>query len=206
MSGGERNYLDIGGLSADPVEQFGRWFDHAPQAGQQFPETCCLSTATPDGKPSARMVLLKGFDKRGFVVFTNYNSRKAAELEANPHCALTFHWPAMGRQVRIEGEAARTSRRESKGYFDNRPLESRLGAWASNQSSPLAEREELMEKFEEYREKFRDSTDVPLPGFWGGYRIKPSAIEFWQQGPHRLHDRFRYTRDGAEWQLERLAP
>ena len=193
-------------LAADPIEQFGRWYAAAPAAGQNDPEICCLATATPGSRPSARIVLLKGFDSRGFVIYTNYGSRKASELDANPHAALTFHWAVAGRQVRIEGAASRTSREESRAYFDTRPYESRLGAWASRQSVPLAGRDEMEAEFERLKAKYPDPADVPLPDFWGGYRIAPSVIEFWQQGPWRLHDRFRYSLIDEAWKVERLSP
>jgi pyridoxamine 5'-phosphate oxidase len=152
------------------------------------------------------MVLLKAFDSRGFVVFTNYGSRKATELEANPRAALTFFWPATGRQVRIEGLTVRTSREESLAYFASRPYESRLGAWASNQSAPLPCREELEERFEQFRARYPEGHPVPLPGHWGGYRIKPVNIEFWQQGPFRLHDRFLYGIEKGRWRVQILSP
>ena len=206
MSTQEKQHLDSGDFADNPVEQFGRWFSQAPAAGQSDPEVCCLATATPDGRPSSRIVLLKGFDSRGFVIYTNYSSRKARELDANPHAALTFHWPASCRQVRIEGTVSRTSREESREYFGTRPYESRLGAWASRQSSVLSSREELTAELERLKAQFPAPADVPLPDFWGGYRIDPAMVEFWQQGAWRLHERFRYSRTDGGWKLERLSP
>jgi pyridoxamine 5'-phosphate oxidase len=198
--------LDISELAASPVEQFGRWFTEAPAAGETMPEACCLATASRDGKPSARIVLLKGFDSRGFVVFTNYGSRKAAQLDSNPHAALTFHWQSTGRQIRIEGTVSRTGREESREYFASRPYESRVGAWASRQSTPLESRELMIEEFERLKTEYPEPGDVPLPEFWGGYRISPDRVEFWQQGEWRLHDRFVYARLNRDWIIERLYP
>ena len=164
-----------------------------------------LATATPDGRPSVRMVLLKGADERGFAFFTNYESRKGGELAANPHAALLFHWWPLGRQVRVEGRVERISDEESEAYFDTRPLPSRLAAWASPQSRPLADRAELERLYAEAAARF-PGDDVPLPPHWGGYRVVPDAYEFWQHGDDRLHDRIRYERDGDGWKRERLAP
>lgn len=206
MNEQQNDYLSMDDLAEDPFEQFGHWYAAAAEAGEQAPEVCCLSTATLDGAPSGRIVLLKAFDRWGFVVFTNYGSRKAMELEANPRAALTFHWPLAGRQARIEGSVARTSKAESEEYFASRPYDSRIGAWASSQSSTLESRKQLMDKFEQYGERYPDDKKIPLPEFWGGYRIAPTAVEFWQHGPHRLHDRFRYTLAGGVWQITRLFP
>ncbi len=206
MTASDRPYLDTSDMSPDPISQFSLWYAQAEQTGQPDPETCCLSTATAEGKPSARIVLLKKFDSSGFVVFTNYASRKAKEIEANPYAALTFYWPVLGRQVRIEGRAARTSREDSLAYFTSRPYESRLGAWASPQSTPIPDRNAVVDKFELYKAKYPDPKAVPLPDFWGGYRIAPQAVEFWQQSSFRLHDRFRYSMHENTWKLERLAP
>ena len=164
-----------------------------------------LATADEKGRPSARIVLLKGFDDRGFVFYTNYNSRKGRELNENSNACLLFYWPAVARQVRIEGEVEVISAEESDRYFDSRPLGSKIGAWASEQSEPVENRERLEKLFEEYGEQFGDN--VPRPPHWGGYRLKPATIEFWQGRDNRLHDRLRYSlQDNGSWLIERLAP
>ena len=206
MSAMNKESLELNDLSNDPIEQFSTWFSSAAKSGQTEPEAGCFATATPDGRPSARIVLLKHYDSSGFVVFTNYTSRKAAELKVNPRAALTFYWPVAGRQVRIEGSVESTSREENLAYFASRPYESRLGAWASSQSSVISSREELLERFEQIKKKYADEQAVPLPDFWGGYRITPIVMEFWQQGSHRLHDRFRYNFSEGCWEIARLAP
>lgn len=192
-------------IDADPIRQFQRWFMFAKRAGCFWPNSVCVATATPAGKPSARLMLLKGYDARGFVFYTNYESRKARELEANPHAALTFHWVELIRQVRIEGRIERASWEESNAYFQSRARISRIGAWASQQSTVLATRAEFDQACREYDAKFKGG-EVPLPPFWGGYRVMPEVIEFWQGRPFRLHDRFRYTRQPVGWKIERLAP
>jgi pyridoxamine 5'-phosphate oxidase len=192
-------------LDPDPLKQFERWFADARDAGIAAPEAMALATATPAGLPSVRMVLLKGAGEQGFDFYTHYASRKGDELEANPHAALLFHWQPLGRQVRIEGGVARIAADESEAYFVTRPLESRLAAWASPQSRPLASRDELERLYEDAKARF-PGAEVPLPPHWGGFRIQPEAYEFWQHGDDRLHDRVRYTRDGATWQRDRLAP
>lgn len=196
--------LDEHDAAADAVEQFGRWFADAQKAELPEPNAMTLATATPDGVPSARVVLLKRFDEGGFMFFTNYESRKGRELKSNPRAALVFFWEPLERQVRIEGTVERVSREESKAYFDSRPAGSRIGAWSSHQSSVIASRKELEIAERELKAKFGDA--VPLPDFWGGYRVVPSVIEFWQGRPSRLHDRLRYTRSSAAWRTERLAP
>lgn len=207
----EANTLAKGGLRRadlhpDPMRQFEEWFQRALDAAVPEPNAMTLATATPDGRPSARIVLLKGCDARGFTFFTNYESPKARELDANPHAALVFFWPTLGRQVRVTGRVARVSRAESEDYFHRRPVEHQLGAWASRQSQVLAAREELDRRFEELSRQFAGQT-VPLPPYWGGYRLWPEVLEFWQARPGRLHDRFRYTRQGdAGWKIERLSP
>ena len=181
-----------------------RWFEEARGSALAVPEAMALATATPEGRPSVRMVLLKGADERGFAFHTNYESRKGVELTANPHAALLFHWQPLGRQVRVEGRVERIPAEESEAYFRTRPLGSRLAAWASPQSRPLADRAELERLYAEARERFGE--DVPLPPTWGGFRLVPEAYEFWEHGDDRLHDRVRYERDGDGWTRTRLAP
>ncbi len=192
-------------VDRDPLAQFAAWFDEARATPIRLPETMILATATSDGRPSARAVLLKGVDARGFVFYTSYESRKGRELAENPRAALVFLWDALGRQVRVEGEVARVSPVESDAYFRTRPLGSRIGAWASRQSQPLASREALVRRAAELAAEYDDG-DVPLPPFWGGYRLTPAAIEFWQHRDDRLHDRLRYRRSEGGWTIERLGP
>lgn len=200
----------LGGLSElragdDPIALFREWFDAATRAGILMPEAMTLATATPDGVPSARMVLLKGFDHRGFVFYTNYESRKAQELDANPRAALCLHWTVLQRQVRIEGAVTRVTAEESAAYFRTRPRGSRIGAWASRQSSPLDTRDTLEARVREFDTKY-PGDDVPLPPFWGGFRVAPERIEFWQGRANRLHDRILYTKNGDGWRTQRLYP
>jgi pyridoxamine 5'-phosphate oxidase len=197
--------LDEKDVSPDPVAEFARWFAEAQAAAVDEPNAMVLATATPDGRPSARVVLLKGFDERGFVFFTDYRSRKGAELEANPRAALALHWGEVERQVRIEGTVTRTSEQESELYYRTRPLGSRLGAWVSYQSRPIASRDVLEAELREVERRFAGS-DVPLPPHWGGYRLSPELLEFWQGRESRLHDRIRYVREGEHWRIERLSP
>ena len=192
-------------VDADPVVQFGRWFEQAEQGGLLEPHAMTLATATPDGRPSARMVLLRGFDERGFCFYTNYQSRKGDELAANPRAALVFWWDKLERQVRIEGRVERTSRAESEDYFSSRPPGSQLSAAASPQSRVIDGRATLERRVTELATGQRDG-QVPLPEFWGGYRLAHEVVEFWQGRPNRLHDRLRYRRAGSGWKLERLAP
>jgi len=202
---GVSNGLPEDALQHDPLTLFGRWFDDAAEASLLEPTAMTLATADADGRPSARMVLLKGFDADGFVFYTNYGSRKAAELAENPHAALVMHWQPLLRQVRIEGPVERMSAAQSTPYFASRLRGSRIGAWASKQSQPLADRRELVERVRRYEQQFAGA-DVPLPEFWGGFRVRPEMIEFWQGRASRLHDRARFVRQGDGWQGEWLYP
>lgn len=190
----------------DPIALFRAWYRDAERSGLFMPEAMSLSTATPDGRPSSRMVLLKGVEPDGFVFFTNYESRKSGELEANPRAALLFHWAILERQVRIEGPVSRISEEESFAYFRTRGRGSRIGAWASKQSRPLPERSELERRVKEFDERY-PGDDVPLPPHWGGYRVAPRRMEFWQGRASRLHDRWVWERqESGAWGLERLYP
>ena len=195
--------MDEGDLDPDPLRQFERWFEAAGDA-VPVPEAVALATATPAGRPSARMVLLKAADARGFAFYTNAQSRKGRELAANPHAALLFHWQPLGRQVRVEGPVEHVPDGEAEAYFRTRPLGSRVAAWASPQSRPLADRAELERLYAEASARHGD--EPPLPPHWGGFRLVPDAYEFWQHGDDRLHDRIRYERDATGWSRTRLAP
>jgi len=188
----------------DPLELFRRWFEQATAAGQHEPNAMTLATATPDGKPGARIVLLKIADERGLAFFTNYHSRKGRELANNPFTALVFYWPACERQVRVEGTVELVSDAESDDYFATRPVNSRLGAWASEQSGVIESREELERRHQELMAKYGER--VPRPPHWGGYRVVPVEWEFWQGRPSRLHDRIRFRKAAGGWVRERLAP
>ena len=192
-------------LDPDPLVSFLAWYDEARREGAFEPDAVALATATPDGRPSVRMVLAKGFDEAGIVFFTNYNSRKAGELEANPRAALLFHWPVLGRQVRIEGPIARTERAESESYAHSRSRDSQLSALASPQSQPVASREWLEQRVAELDTEHAGA-ELPVREDWGGYRLAPEAWEFWQHRPNRLHDRFRYLPQNGGWRIERLGP
>ena len=198
--------LDEKEVDSSPFKQFEIWFKQAEAAVPILPNAMTLATATKDGTPSARVVLLKDFDESGFVFYTNYDSAKGKELDENPGAALCFYWSELGRQVRITGTVARTSREESEAYFHTRPIDSQLGAWASNQSEVITGRAVLEAKMEEMSTKY-EGKHIPLPPYWGGYRLAPAVIEFWQNRASRLHDRIRYRLvDEARWVVERLAP
>ncbi len=197
--------LDKADVDHDPVVQFHAWFQDAIDAGLHEPNAMILATATGEGKPSARTVLLKGYDERGFVFYTNYEGRKAGELETNPECALLFYWGELERQVRVEGTVSRISEQESDEYFASRPRGSRLGAWASQQSRPVEDRSVLEERVRALETEY-EGREIPRPPFWGGYRVEPEEIEFWQGRESRLHDRLVYRREDGAWRIERLQP
>jgi pyridoxamine 5'-phosphate oxidase len=193
------------GAGSDPFALFHTWFQDAIGSGIYLPESMALGTATPDGKPSVRLVLLKGYDDQGFVFFTNYESRKAAELDANPEATLVFHWAILQRQVRIEGTVQRITEEESEAYYHSRARGSQIGAWASKQSQPLASRKILEDRVKRYEGEFKNG-EVPLPPFWGGYRLHPRFMEFWQGKASRLHDRIKFLRNESAWDRQRLYP
>jgi pyridoxamine 5'-phosphate oxidase len=192
-------------VAADPIEQFRRWFDAALDAGLHEPNAMTVATATRDGSPSARVVLLKGFDGRGFVFYTNYEGRKGRELEENPRAALLFYWGELERQVRIEGAVSRVPETESDAYYASRPRGSRLGAWASEQSRTVEGRGVLEDRIGDLEAEY-EGREVPRPPFWGGYRVGPEVVEFWQGRENRLHDRIVYRREDGGWKIERLQP
>jgi pyridoxamine 5'-phosphate oxidase len=202
FEGGELNESQV---DKDPILQFEKWFAVAMEKKVEEQNSFVLSTATINGVPSARVVLLKGVDTKGFVFFSNYLSRKGEELEANPHACMTFYWPTLHRQVRIEGEVQKVSEQESKEYFHSRPKASQAGAWVSPQSQPITSREELDEKHKAFLTK-HEHMEIPAPEHWGGYRIIPKHFEFWQGRTNRLHDRIAYTLDKGKWRIYRMAP
>jgi pyridoxamine 5'-phosphate oxidase len=197
--------LDVTDVDRDPIAQFERWFAQATAADVPEPNAMTLATCGADGRPSARIVLLKSVDRRGFVFYTDYRSRKAADLTVNPRAALVFLWKEIERQVRIEGDVTTIASDESEAYFRTRPLGSRFSAWASRQSAVIPDRDALDRSVDLVRARFPDG-DVPLPEHWGGYRLAPSMLELWQGRPDRMHDRIRYRRDGETWVVERLSP
>ena len=197
--------LDEKTIDRDPIRQFQTWLNEAFAAKLPLAEAMTLATATPDGKPSARMVLLKQVDHDGFVFYTNYNSTKARQLDANPYAALVFFWVQFDRQVRVEGSISKTSAEESRAYFSTRPRESQIGAWASEQSEEIASRAALEERAVELEKQY-GGRDIDCPEHWGGYRLKPERIEFWKSRIGRLHDRILYQRQGDSWTITRLAP
>lgn len=192
-------------LDDDPIRQFAAWYEEARGSGVPQPDAAALATATAAGRPSVRMVLLKGHDERGFAFYTNHDSRKARELTANPYAALVFHWQPLHRQVRIEGRIERVPDDESAAYFATRPRGSQVAAWASPQSSVVSSRAELDALYEQSTARF-GGDEIPPPPFWGGYRVVPDALEFWQGRENRFHDRLRYERAGGDWASARLAP
>ncbi len=193
------------GRDRDPLALFSEWMDAAAESGVALPEAMSVSTATKGGVPSSRMMLLKGWGPGGFLFYTNYGSRKCADLDENPRAALLLHWAVLQRQIRIEGTVERMGAEESYEYFRTRPRGARIGAWASRQSDPLSSRAELEERVRETERQY-EGGDVPLPDFWGGYRLTAERIEFWQGRVDRLHDRLRYERDGDGWNVVRLYP
>jgi pyridoxamine 5'-phosphate oxidase len=191
---------------SNPLQQFERWFDQALKAQVMEANAFNLTTIDSDGKPHSRMVLLKGLTDKGFEFFTNYNSHKAQQIQANPWVSMTFFWPELERQVRVEGRASKISKERSQEYFFSRPHQSQLGAWASNQSEILSSRTLLEDRLEDLNNEFPEGTKVPFPTHWGGFEIEPNMIEFWQGRASRLHDRIRYTQEGPTWSMARLSP
>jgi pyridoxamine 5'-phosphate oxidase len=198
--------LDEANCETNPIDQFAKWFDEAQAAHLKEPNAMSLATATLEGRPSARIVLLKEFGEPGFVFYTNYGSQKGQECETNPQVALNFYWAELERQVRIEGRVTRVSQEKSEAYFRNRPRGSRIGAWVSNQSELIENRAVLEQRLAETETRFEGSDDIPPPGYWGGYCVRPERIEFWQGRPNRLHDRILYIRMRKVWKMGRLSP
>lgn len=201
-----RQELTEASVSQNPTQQFQQWLQEALDAKVDEPTAMVLSTVSGSGRPSARVVLLKGLDEQGYTFFTNYDSRKGHDLEASPYASLTFFWPALERQVRIEGKIVKVAAAESDTYFQSRPKGSQIGAWASPQSQVIEAREVLEQREQEFSEKFANQDVVPRPAHWGGYRLQPDCVEFWQGRPSRLHDRIVYALEGQNWKIKRLAP
>lgn len=198
--------LDIGGADPDPIKQFSAWFDETLTKIKEDPNAMIVSTAGADGRPSSRTVLLKGFDENGFVFFTNYEGRKARQIAQNPNVSITFYWGEQMRQVHVEGVAIKVSEQESNDYFELRPLSGKLSAWVSKQSQVVESRETIEKNWKQTEEKFAGAKKIPRPPYWGGYRVSPSRIEFWQGRLNRLHDRICYTKTDIGWKRERLSP
>ena len=192
-------------MTTDPLAQLQEWYAAARAAGVAEPEAAALATATPDGRPSVRIVLLRGVGPEGIAFYTNYESRKGRELAANPRAALAIHWPAQHRQVRLEGPVERVASDQSDAYFESRPRGSRIGAWASRQGTVLPDRRSLEARFDELEAEWR-TREIPRPPYWGGYRLEPASFEFWEGRPSRLHDRIHYLREDGGWRAERLSP
>jgi pyridoxamine 5'-phosphate oxidase len=197
--------LELESLPSDPVVLFRRWYEDAERAGIHLPNAMALATATADGRPSIRHVLLREIEGRGFVFYTNHGSRKGTELAENPRAAFSIYWRELDRQISVTGDVSRVSDEDSDAYFATRPREARLGAWTSRQSSEISSRDELMERFAAFDAEY-PGNEVPRPSFWGGYLIDPITVEFWQGRQHRLHDRFLYQRAGEVWTIRRLSP
>lgn len=197
--------LDKKDVNANPIVQFTKWFKEAVESKVNEPNAMTLATASVEGKPSARIVLLRNFDENGFIFYTNYTSRKGGEIFKNPYASILFFWPELERQVRIEGKLSKQSAEESDNYFNTRPRTSKLGAWTSEQSRVIASRKALDDEYEKMSLKYPDE-NVPRPIYWGGYVLEPNSIEFWQGRPNRLHDRLLYTKENSGWKIERLAP
>ena len=205
MGNADGEPLDLESLPSEPVVLFRRWYEDAERAGIRLPNAIALATASADGRPSIRHVLLRDIEDDGFSFYTNHGSRKGAELEENPRAAFSLYWRELDRQISVTGDVTVVSEEESDAYFATRPREARIGAWASRQSAELASRDELMERFAEFDARY-PGDEVPRPSFWGGYRIRPITIEFWHGRQHRLHDRFRYERSDSGWTTRRLSP
>jgi pyridoxamine 5'-phosphate oxidase len=201
-----KSSLDVSNVSPTPITQFEKWFAEVMEAKVPEPNAMNLATVTNSGRPSSRIVLLKGLESGCIIFYTNYQSSKGKELDENPACALNFFWPEIERQVRIEGVAERIDEAKSISYFQSRPRESQVGAWASPQSLAISGREILEQRFKEIDKKFEGISALPKPKQWGGYKVEPFLFEFWQGRPGRLHDRILYTKDGAGWKITRLAP
>lgn len=203
-----RGVLDEASVDSNPIAQFKTWFWEAQQAGLPEPNAMTLATSTSDGYCTARIVLLKELDENGFVFYTNYESRKGRDLTDNPHAALVFYWAELERQVRIEGRVDRVPRQQSEAYFKSRPRGSRLGAWVSHQSEVIQSRKMLEARLRDLETRYAGTDEIPVPDYWGGFRVRPHSIEFWQGRPNRLHDRLRYLRNSEDeqWRIERLGP